>query len=187
MEAGHGGKDAAWESSRGWERVVCQEVYLLSADIFNLLTTWDKKRERISGIGKTAAGLEVWVKVGRVFCQIRGTWTLGAGGEEVAPCGSLVNSSASFLWRTKSNRSKIPFRTVLRPWQHCHLLCFVQSLPTVCDPRDCSTPRLPVHHLLSDLTQTQVHCVRDAIQPFHPLSSPSPAFFFSLSQDQGLF
>ena len=103
-----------------------REGYLLSANIFNLLTTWDKKRERISGIGKTTAGLGVWVKAGRVFCQIRGMWTLWAGGEEVLPSGSLVNSSASLLWRAKSNRSKIPFRTVLIPWQHCHLLCSVQ-------------------------------------------------------------
>ena len=108
-----------------------REVYLLSANIFNLLTTWDKKRERISGIGKTTAGLGVWVKAGRVFCQIRGMWTLWAGGEEVLPSGSLVNSSASLLWRAKSNRSKIPFRTVLIPWQHCHLLCSVQSLSRV--------------------------------------------------------
>ena len=51
---------------------------------------------------------------------------------------------------------------------------------------DCSTPDLPVHHQLPELTQTHVHWVSDAIQPFHPLSSPSPTAF-SLSQHQGLF
>ena len=51
---------------------------------------------------------------------------------------------------------------------------------------DCSTPGFPVHHQLPELTQTHVHRVGDAIQPSHPLSSPSlPAF--SLSQNQGLF
>ena len=51
---------------------------------------------------------------------------------------------------------------------------------------DCSTPGLPVHHQLSELAQTHVHRVGDAIQPSHPLSSPSsPAF--NLSQHQGLF
>jgi len=51
---------------------------------------------------------------------------------------------------------------------------------------DCSTPGLPVHHQLPELTQTHVHLVGDAIQPSHPLSSPSPPAF-NLSQHQGLF
>ena len=45
---------------------------------------------------------------------------------------------------------------------------------TLCDPMDCSTPGLPNHHQLPELTQTHVHRVGDAIQPSHPLSSPSP-------------
>ena len=56
-----------------------------------------------------------------------------------------------------------------------------QSCPTLCDPMDCSTPGLPVHHQLPELAQTHVHRVGDAIQPSHPLSSPSPPAF-SLSQ-----
>ena len=55
-----------------------------------------------------------------------------------------------------------------------------QSCPTLCDPMDCSTPGLPVHHQLLEFTQTHVHWVGDAIQPSHSLSSPSPpAFNFS--------
>ena len=46
----------------------------------------------------------------------------------------------------------------------------------LCDPTDCSTPGFPVHNQLPELTQTHVHQVSDAIQPSHPLSSPSPAF-----------
>ena len=49
-----------------------------------------------------------------------------------------------------------------------------QSCPTLCDPMNCSTPGLPVHHKLPDFTQTHVHRVSDVIQPSHPLSSPSP-------------
>ena len=60
-----------------------------------------------------------------------------------------------------------------------------QLCPTLCDPMDCDTPGLPVHHQLPELAQTQAHWVGDAIQPSHPLSSPSPAF--NLSQHQGLF
>ena len=49
-----------------------------------------------------------------------------------------------------------------------------QSCPTLCDPMNRSMPGLPVHHQLPEFTQTHVHRVGDAIQPSHPLSSPSP-------------
>ena len=55
----------------------------------------------------------------------------------------------------------------------------------LCDPMDCSTPGFPVHHQLPEPTQTHVHRVSDAIQPSHPLWSPSPPSF-NLSQHQGL-
>ena len=61
-----------------------------------------------------------------------------------------------------------------------------QSCPTLCDPMKRSTPGLPVHHQLPESTQTHVHRVGDAIQPSHPLSSPSPPAL-NLSQDQGFF
>ena len=61
-----------------------------------------------------------------------------------------------------------------------------QSCPTLCDPMNCSMPGLPVHHQLPESTQTHVHRVVDAIQPSHPLSSPSP-LALNLSQHQGLF
>ena len=54
---------------------------------------------------------------------------------------------------------------------------------TLCDPMDCSTPGFPVHHQLQELVQIHVHQVGDAIQPNHPLLSPSPPAF-SLSQHQ---
>ena len=60
------------------------------------------------------------------------------------------------------------------------------SCPTLCDPMVCSMPGFPVHDQLPDLTQIHVHWVGDAIQPSHPLSSPSPSAF-DLSQHQGLF
>ena len=49
-----------------------------------------------------------------------------------------------------------------------------QSFPTLCDPMKRSTPGLPVHHQLPEFTQTHVHWASDAIQPSHPLLSPSP-------------
>ena len=70
-----------------------------------------------------------------------------------------------------------------------HMLQFssvAQSHLSLCDPRDCSMPGLPVHQQLLEVTQTHVHQVSDAIQPSHPLSSLSPPTF-NLSQHQGLF
>jgi len=66
------------------------------------------------------------------------------------------------------------FPALLRfPWRSVTQLC-----PTLCDPVDCSTLGFPVHHL-PELAQTHVHWVNDAIQPSHPLLSPSPASIFS--------
>ena len=61
-----------------------------------------------------------------------------------------------------------------------------QSCPTLWDPMNRSTPGLPVHHQVPEFTETHVHRVRDAIQPSHPLSSPSPPAP-NPSQHQGLF
>ena len=61
-----------------------------------------------------------------------------------------------------------------------------QSWPTLCDPMDSSTPGFSVHHQLPEPTQTHVHCIGDAIQPSHPLSSPSPPAP-NPSQHQSLF
>ena len=61
-----------------------------------------------------------------------------------------------------------------------------QSCPILCNSMDSSTPGLPIHHQLPEFTQTQVHWVRDTIQPSHPLLSPSP-LVLNLSQNQSLF
>ena len=90
-------------------------------------------------------------------------------------------------------------------WYHCPFLTFptccvsfssapsalqfssvAQLCPTLCDPMYHSTPGLPVHHQLPESTQTHVHQVDDAIQPSHPLPSPSPPAL-NLSQHQDLF
>ena len=78
-------------------------------------------------------------------------------------------------------------------WKQSHLLqalvhfsSVAQSCSTLCDPMDCSMPGFPAHHQLPELTQTHVHRGSDAIQPSHPLLSPSlPAP--NPSQHQGLF
>ena len=78
-------------------------------------------------------------------------------GSELAICTHIAPSWASY--------SPIPFLFIFK---------VAQSSLTLCNPMGCSTPGFPVHHQLLELAQTHVHQVSDAIQPSHPLSSPSP-------------
>ena len=73
-------------------------------------------------------------------------------------------------------REDFPLRLSKNMSQHVSVQfsSVAQSCPTLCDPMNRSTPGLPVHHQLPEFTQTLVHRVSDAIQPSHPLSSPSP-------------
>ena len=85
---------------------------------------------------------------------------------------------SSFLWQSVYN------------WKSKYLVFQFSSVPqsclTVCKPMNRSMPGLPVHHQLPESIQTHVHWVDDAIQPSHPLWSPSPPAL-NLSQHQGLF
>ena len=71
-------------------------------------------------------------------------------------------------------------------WDLVQFSSVAQSCPTLCDPMNRSTPDLLVHHQLPEFTQTHIHRVSDAIQPSHPLSSPSPPAP-NPSQHQSLF
>ena len=66
---------------------------------------------------------------------------------------------------------------ILSYFSSAHFSSVTQSYPTLCDPMDCSMPHFPVHHQPLESAQTRVHQVSDAIQPSHPLSSPSPPAF----------
>ena len=69
------------------------------------------------------------------------------------------------------NKTTVYTMIVIRSVQ---FISVTQSCPSLRDPMNCSNPGLPVHHQLPEFTQTHVHRVGDAIQPSHPLSSPSP-------------
>ena len=91
-------------------------------------------------------------------------------------------SKRSWVWYLGT-----PGRSVLNWWQASVQFSSVsQSCPTLCDPMNRSTPGLPVHHKLPEFTQTHAHWVGDAIQPSHPLLSPSPPAP-NPSQHQGFF
>ena len=86
----------------------------------------------------------------------------------------MIVSQISYLGYQDSLFSSVQFSLV------------TQMCPTLRDPMDQSTPGLPVHHQLPEFNQTHLHWVGDAIQPSHPLSSPSPPAL-NPSQHQGLF
>ena len=87
---------------------------------------------------------------------------LGDNSMERGAWQTTVHGVPKYLTRLSAYALGPPFSSV------------AQSYPTLCDPMNRSTPGLPVHHQLPEFTQTHVHRVGDAIQPSHPLSSPSP-------------
>ena len=91
--------------------------------------------------------------------------------------GSLEELKGS-SWEWKRKVKKLAWNSTFKTSDHgiqSHQFSSVaQSCLTLCDPMNCSMPGLPVHHQLPEFTQTHIHRVSDAIQPSHPLSSPSP-------------
>ena len=112
------------------------------------------------------------------------------------PQPSCPGASAKELWKQtdwmlshpqSAGRGVIPAHPGPAFPSHLCCRCSVTKLcPTLRDPMDCRTPGFPVPHHLLAFVQVHVHWIRDAIQPSHPLSSPSPPAF-NLSQHQGLF
>ena len=81
----------------------------------------------------------------------------------------------------------LPTEPLGEPLELCCCRCSViKSCPTLHDFMDCSTPGFPVRHHLLEFAQVHVHCIREAIQPSHPLLFPSPPAF-NFAQHQGLF
>ena len=88
---------------------------------------------------------------------------------------SLWQDDRQKHWKHKWKETYIfLYRERFSSHQFIQFSSVAQSCPTLCDPMNRSTPGLPVHHQLPEFTQTHVHWVCDAIQPSHPLSSPSP-------------
>ena len=106
----------------------------------------------------------------------------------------MATHSSTLAWKTPRTEEFYSLQSMESPrFWHDWLLHFfqfssssvAQLCPTLCDPMNCSTPGLPVHHQLLELIQTHVHWVGDAIQPSHRVSSPSPPAP-NPSQHQGL-
>ena len=98
-----------------------------------------------------------------------------------------LQSFGHLMWRTDSLENTLTLgKTEGRRRRGLQFSSVTQSCLTLCHPMDHSTPGLPVCHQLLEFAQTHVHWVGGAIQPCHPLSSPSPPAF-NLSQHQRLF
>ena len=109
------------------------------------------------------------------------------GGEGERWWGNIKQNKQKLTPKTRWEYLVPIFRVLLLLFVHTHQFSSVaRSCPTPCNPMNRTTPGLPVHHQLPGFTQTHVHRVSDAIQPSHPLSSPSPPAPNS-SQHQGLF
>ena len=119
-------------------------------------------------------------------------WSIGsrAHGLQYLWCTGLVAPHhVGFSWTRDQTRVPCIGRWILNHWNTSEVLSFssvTQSCPALCEPMDYNMPGLLVHHQLLEFTQTHVHRVGDAIQPSHPLSSPSPPTF-NPSQQQGVF
>ena len=113
-------------------------------------------------------------------------WTEERGGLQ-----SIRSQRVRHDWTTSTHKT---YKSVIvQVFRFCILYFFlhqfssvVQLCPTLCNPMNRSTPGLLVHHQLPEFTQTRIHRVSDAIQPSHPLSSPSPRAP-NPSQHQSLF
>ena len=105
------------------------------------------------------------------------------------PSSGFYSALASHVYGKRWHRSKGKIgqlRAFLLSFLSVQFSSVAQLCLTLCDPMNCSMPGLSVHYQLPEFIQTHVHPVGDAIQPSHPLSSPSPPAL-NLSQHQGLF
>ena len=112
-----------------------------------------------------------WTTAHQVSLSITNSWSLLklVSTEAVMPSNHLI-LCCPFLFLP----SIFPTSGSFQMSQFFAFSSVAQLRTTLCDPMNPSTPGLPVHHQLPELTQTHVHQVRDAIQPSHLLSSPSP-------------
>ena len=149
------------------------------------LSSFQREGHSLITSGTTEAHKESWGQI-KEMQALHIPWSSSAN----TPLNHGYKTSHQMPLRLGDTAVKALFSISHFAWQNNKVILFFSSVTqlylTLCDPMDCSIPGFPVHHQLPELTQIHVHRVGDAIQPSHPLPSPSsPAF--SLSQHQGLF
>ena len=149
----------------------CQENALVIA---NTIFQQHKRRHWTSPDGQH------WNQVDYILCSQRWRSSIQSAKTRLgADCGS---DHELLIAKFRLELKKVGETT--RPFSSVQFSSVAQSCPTLCDPMNRSTPGLPVHHQFPEFTQTRVHRVSDAIQPSHPLSSPSsnPLWLYSGSE-----
>ena len=118
------------------------------------------------------------LRVGHNWVTSLSLWCIGEGNGNPLQCSCLENPRDGAAWWAAVS-GVAQSRTQLKRLSSSSMVSVqfssvTQSCPTFCDPMNRSMPGLPVHHQLPEFTQTRIHWVSDAIQPSHPLLSPSP-------------
>ena len=171
VRTGHGTMD--WfQIGKG----VCQGC-VLSPCLFNFYAEYIIQH---AGLDEAQAGIQIAGINIHNLSYADDTTLMAESEEDLKSLLMKVKEESEKSW-LKAQRSENEDH-VVQSHPFSQLLCRV----TLCDPMDFSTPGLPVHHQLPELTHTHVDQVGDAIQPSHPLLSPSPPVF-NLSQHHGLF
>ena len=165
-----------WVQSLGQEDPLEKETATYSGTLAWKIP-WMEEPGRLQSMGSQRVGHD-WVTSLSFFLFFHVHWVSDAiqPSHPSLPCPSLLSPSPPALNLCQHQGL---FKRVFSSVQ---LLSHVR----LCNPMNCSTPGLPVHHQLPEFTQTHVHWVSDAIQPSHPPSSPSPPAP-NPSQHQGLF
>ena len=176
----------------------CIYCKMITTRLLNSHTIWYNYHFLLEHLGNFQALISNWSLPANGMQSVPSMWGGQPAKSRKGTSSMLVGSLQCLLlspehWWTSSTSVRIKGRGGDRRQGFlvcvcvCVCVCIrAQSCLNPCDPMDCSTPGLPVHHQLPELTQTHVYRVGDAIQPSRPLSSPSPPAFH-LSQHQGLF
>ena len=153
------------------EIILPTNIYIVKAMVFSSchVRMWESDQIRSD---QSLSHVRLFATPWIAACQASMSITNSRSSLRLTSIESVITSS----WRLAGGFSFCP---LLMPMSDAFSISFqfssvAQSCPTLCDPMNRSMPGRPVHHQLPEFTQTHVHRVSDAIQPSHPLSSPSP-------------
>ena len=153
----------------------CQEKALVIAN-----NIFEQHKKRL--YPWTSPDGQYWNQIAYILCSRR--WRSSIQSAKTTPGAACGSDHELCIAKFRLKLKKVG--KITRLLSSVQFSSVAQSCPILCNPMNCSMPGLPVHHQLLEFIQTHVHQVSDAIQPSHPLSSPSPPAP-NPSQHQSLF